>query len=261
MRSLLLLTPALLALQLAAQQGPDPARVKAMHDQIKAKVLDPANLAALGQTHSGCRPDEEGSATNDFSTASRAVGTTVNPRLQSPVVDANPVAPAERAPHYFPPESRLPAKAFAFVEQNGKVRSIADLGGKVAVVFLFKPDCKFTADVIGEIIRLQGLQKGKPFEILPVSIGREGWVGLASWRRQNMNLFPADFTFYRANPEAGTGTSVFGELFATPTTLILDRQGRVAWRFNGAMRGALADRLNQIVLEGVLETLPVAQQK
>lgn len=146
--------------------------------------------------------------------------------------------------------------SFAYLSQDGIGKKVADLKGKVAVVFIFKPDCKFTSDMMGEIIRLQGMQQGKPYEVVPVSIGSEGWSGLARWRQLNMNILPKDFPIYRPGTESGTGTSVFGELFGTPTTLILDRHGRVAWRFNGAIKGALADRLTHIMLEGLLESLP-----
>jgi hypothetical protein len=244
---------------LQAQSAPDPARIKAIHDQIQTKVLDPANLAALGKTGFGCRADEEGTKTNDFSTASRGAGvTSVNPTLQSPVTDINPIPDAERAPRYFSPEQRKDVSAFTFVDQNGAAKTVAGLNGKTVVVFLFKPDCKYTADMMGEIIRLHTMQKGKAYEVVAVTIGSEGWGGLSRWRQQNMNILTPDFSIYHPGTKSGTGTSIFGELLATPTTLIVDRHGRVAWRLNGAIRGAVADRLNQIMLEGLLETLPVA---
>jgi hypothetical protein len=258
MQPLLLVIPALLLLQTPGPSGPDPVRIKKLHDQISFKALDPQTLTTLGQGVTGCRPDEEGETKNDFRTAARAVGTTVNPRLQSPVSDANPIPPAERPPRYFPPASRLAADSFVYVDQAGTERKVAALKGKVVVVFLFKPDCKYTSDMMGEILRLHGLQKGKPYEVVPVSIGSEGWGGLARWRQQNMNILSNDFPIHRPGIQPGTGVSIFGELLGTPTTLILDQHGRVAWRFNGAMRGALADRLSHIMLEGLLETLPAA---
>lgn len=259
MRAILLAFPLLFAPRLQAQAGPDPARIKAMHDQIKAKVLDPASLAALGRTAFGCRPDEEGARVNDFTTAARgSQAASVNPQLQSPVLDANPIPGPERPPRYYAQDKRPSADTFVFLNQAGQGRRVAELAGKAAVVFLFKPDCKYTPDLMGEIIRLHGMQKGKAYEVVPVSIGSEGWSGLARWRQLNTSILPADFPIYRPGLQAGTGASVFGELFGTPTTLILDRHGRVAWRINGAIRGALADRLNHILLEGLLETLPAA---
>jgi len=260
MRLLLPLCSLLLLSGLTAQNAPDPARIKALHDQIKAKALDPASLAALGKTAFGCRPDEEGLNTNDFTTASRASGVaSVNPKLQSPVTDANPIPPEDRAPRYFAPDQRKPATEFTFLDPAGLAKKVGELDGKTVVVFLFKPDCKFTPDIIGEIIRLQGLQKGKAYEVVPVSMGSEGWGGLTRWRQLNLNVIPKEFPIYRPGIQPGTGTSIFGELVATPTTLVLDRHGRVAWRINGAIRGAVADRLNQILLEGLLETLPAAK--
>jgi hypothetical protein len=254
----LLLSVSVLLLQPPAQPGPDPARIKNLHDQLRSKTMDPHNLETLGQGVTGCRPNEEGETKNDFRTAARAAGSTVNPRIQSPVSDANPIPPSERPPRFYAPTDRRPADSFAFFNQDGTGKKVADLKGKVVVVFMFKPDCKYTSDMMGEIIRLHAIQKGKPFEVVPVSIGSEGWSGLARWRQQNMNILSQDFPIHRPGIESGTGTSIFGELLATPTTLILDRHGRVAWRFNGAIKGALADRLTQIMLEGLLETLPTA---
>lgn len=250
---------ALPALFLMQTSGPDPVRIKKLHDQISSKALDPRNLTLLGEGVTGCRPDEEGETKNDFRTAARAAGSTVNPRLQSVVSDANPIPPPDRQPRFFPTSNRLPVGSFVYVTQNGTETKVADSKGKVVVIFLFKPDCKYTSDMISEVIRLRELQKGKPYEVVPVSIGREGWGGLARWRQQNMNILTNDFPIYRPGIQPGTGTSIFGELFGTPTTLILDRHGRVAWRFNGAVRGALADRLSHVMLEGLLETLPVTE--
>lgn len=257
MRAMLLAFPLLFAPRVHAQAGPDPARIKALHDQIKAKVLDPASLVALGRTTFGCRPDEEGARTDDFTTAARSIHTiSVNPQIQSPVLDANSIPAPERPPRYYAEDKRPSANEFIFLNQAGQGQKVAERGGKVLVVFLFKPDCKYTPDLMGEIIRLQGMQKGKAYEVVSVSIGSEGWSGLARWRQLNMSILPADFPIYRPGFQPGSGVSVFGELYGTPTTLILDRHGRVAWRINGSIKGALADRLNHILLEGLLETLP-----
>ena len=262
MRPLLPLLPLLLLLPLQAQTAPDPVRIKALHDQIQTKVLDPSNLAALAGTAFGCRPDEEGASTNDFSTAVRPAGVaSVNPRLQSPVTDANPIPVSERTPRYYKPEQRTLASPFTFLDQTGLGKTVAELQGKVLVVCLCKPDSRDTPDMMGEIIRLHGMQQGKGFEVVSVSLGSEGWTGLARWRQANMNIIPKDFPIYRPGIKTGTGTSIFGEVFGTPTTLVLDRQGRVAWRINGAIRGAVADRLNHIMLEGLLESLTVATAK
>ena len=47
----------------------------------------------------------------------------------------------------------------------------------------------------------------------------------------------------------GTGISLFPDFRITPTTFILDRHGRVAWRIVGAIRGSLTDKLNHILSE------------
>lgn len=258
-RSLSLYSLILLS-SLVAQNAPDPARIKALHEQIKARALDPTNLATLGKTAFGCRPDEEGSNTNDFSTASRAAGvTSVNPKLQSPVSDANPIPPEDRAPRFFPTGQRRVVTEFTFIDPTGLEKKVAELAGKTIVVFLFKPDCKYTPEVIGEIIRLQNMHQGKAYDVIPVSMGSEGWSGLTRWRQLNLNVIPKEFPIYRPGIKSGTGTSIFGALVATPTTLILDRHGCVAWQINGAIRGAVAERLNQVMLEGLLETLPASK--
>jgi len=233
----------------ASPVEPPPQEKRPQYEQFKARALNPSTLQRLAKETMGCRPEESGENAANFQIYKREDGSTIISPRSGPTVDTNPIPEAERQPRYFEPGQRPPAAAFAAVDHVGKVTRVQDQLGKVTLVFLFKPDCKYTAEMIGEVIRLQGMQQRLGVCVMPVTIGEEGWSGLARWRQKNVNIIPAEFPIYRPNPVQGTGTSVFGTLYATPTTFILDREGKVAWRMSGALRGAIWDRLNQILLE------------
>lgn len=213
------------------------------------RATNPDALARLGRETMGCRPNETGENTARFQIYSRSAGSTVISSISGQQIDSNPIPEAERPPKYFEISNRVDVSHFAALSQNGTIQKISDHLNKIIVVFLFKPDCKYTTDMIDEIIRLQGMQQQLGVVVLPVTLGNEGWGGLSRWRQKNLNAIPAEFSIYQPSTESGTGASAFGPLFATPTTFILDRKGRIAWRMSGAMRGAIWDRLNQILLE------------
>lgn len=255
----LIALPLVLAQAPPAQNMPAPAprlNRKALYEQFKAKAMDLATLKRLAKESNGCRPEEEGENRGGTRDQVRMAGGTAFNRVAAPSVDQNPIPDEERAPRYFEPAQRASAAAFTAVNQAGIETKVGDSGGSVLVVFLFKPDCKFTPDILGEIIRLQAMQERIGFKMIPVSLGSEGWSGLARWRQQNKNALPQEFQIFRPKAEMGLGASVFGTLHATPTTFILDRRGRVAWRISGAVRGAISDRLNQILMEPDSEPAP-----
>lgn len=255
----LIVLPLVLTQVLSAQgtppTNPRPDR-KALYEQFKAKAMDPETLKRQARESIGCRIDEEGENKGGTRDQVRMAGGTAFNRVPAPSVDQNPIPDEERAPRYFGPALRPFATPFTAVDQGGNEARVADMAGTVLVVFLFKPDCKFTAEMLGEVIRLQALQERVGFKVIPVTLGSEGWSGLARWRQQNKNAIPNEFQIFRPKAEKGSGVSAFGAIYATPTTFILDRKGRVAWRISGAVRGAISDRLNQILLEPNPESHP-----
>ncbi len=246
-----------LALMLQTPQAAKPAPdLNAIREKARAKALDPAVLGRESKVATGCRPDEEGEKTEEFRTQQQFMSGATGPGLSSPVVDANPIPPADRAPKYFEGEARQAATAFTAVTLEGKKISVADQKGKVVVVFLFKPDCKYSADMLPEIIRLYGASLKMGFTVLPVSLGSESWARLKDWRLKNAGAIPDAFPVYKPNTDKGTGASALGPLRATPSTFILDREGRIAWRVYGAVTGSVTDKLNHILTENLGTTAP-----
>jgi hypothetical protein len=240
---------------------------------IRQRALDPASLEKEGAKAAGCPMTRHSTTTEDLrgSTASAderlkgmsisgagtvsglpeqqgRLGSGKGPSAGSLMANAASLSAADRVPRYYEPADRRPVQSFAFNGEDGKPQSIEALKGKVVLLFLFRTDCKWTLDVLGEIVRLQGLEEKAGIRVIPVSIVNPGWPAVKQFRRLAGRDLPATFPIYLPSDSPATGLEVLGDLKVAPTLLILDREGRVAWRINGATPGSIADKLNLVRL-------------
>jgi hypothetical protein len=88
------------------------------------------------------------------------------------------------------------------------------------------------------------LQKagGERYVVLPISVDRGGWGDVKPFLAQNPQLGLTAFM-----PDGGKALAAFGEISGIPTTLIVDRKGRLVQRWSGYREGmgkqALEDAL------------------
>ncbi len=263
---------------LALLAGQEPAKAPAPQAAnpaaaIRQRALDPAALAKEGAKAAGCPLTRHSSTTEDLrgSTAAadeRLKGMSVTgagtvaglpeqqgrlgsgraPSAASLMANTATLSEADRVPRFYEPADRVSARDFTFLGEDGKPQSVAGLQGKVVLIFLFRTDCRWTLDVLGEMIRLQGLEDKAGIRVVPVSIVNPGWSAVKQFRRLAGRDLPATFPIYLPGDSPAAGLQVLGELKAAPTTLILDREGRIAWRINGATPGSIADKLNLVRL-------------
>ncbi|MDE3246901.1 MAG: hypothetical protein KGN80_12510, partial [Acidobacteriota bacterium] len=83
----------------------------------------------------------------------------------------------------------------------------------------------------------------------PVLIGSEKLEAIEAFRRLNPKAIPADFRIFHLVAMPAGSLKVLLELKVSPTTYILDREGRVAWRIPGEIPGALSAKVNHILSE------------
>lgn len=267
---------------LAGQEPPKPQAAPAQNPAapaqnpaaaIRQRALDPAALAKEGAKAGGCPLTRHSTTTEDLRGSTAAAderlkgmnvsgGGTVSglpdqqgrlgsgqaPSAGSLMAGSAVLGDADRVPRYFEPADRVSARAFTFLGEDGKPQTVAGLQGKVVLVFLFRTDCRWTLDMLGEMIRLQGLEEKAGIRVIPVSIVNPGWAAVKQFRKLAGRDLPATFPIFLPGDAEATGLTVLGDLKVAPTTLILDREGRIAWRINGAGPGSVADKLNLVRL-------------
>ena len=270
-----LFAPALLATALlVAQNPPKPQTREELAKTFREKALDPATLKKEADKVGGCAVSRHSSVTEDMRSTtaksdSRLSGMSVTgggmlaggPQQTSRLAESDPstvgkmlvdnavIEKADRTPRFFEPGERVSVAAFKFLKEDGNSQSIGDLKGKVTLLFLFRGDCRWTHDMMGEILRLHGIEDKANIRVIAVSIVNPGWTPVKQFRKFVGTDLPANFPIYLPSEESTAGLDVLGELKTAPTTFILDRQGRIAWKINGAAPGALADKLNMIRME------------
>ena len=124
-----------------------------------------------------------------------------------------------RALAVAPSEQRRPPQDFAFTDGNGTVRDLSGLQGRVVLVNLWATWCPPCVAEMPDLDALQGQLGGPGFQVVAVSLDRGGKAIVERWFERTgirnlaiHNANPADF------PNA-----------LLPTSILLDKQGRVAW--------------------------------
>lgn len=235
-------------LHLGQASATAPTSKEDMHKRFTERANNPAEVKRISESTMGCNVHEAGESGQNFRTT-MAGGSMTSRGPARVAVDQNPILPDHRAPKFWAPTERVDAAGLTSMLEDGKATTVASLKGKVVLVFVYKAECKWTTEIMNEIIKLQSMDANAPFTVLPISIGEGGWPKIADFRRKNSGAIPAEFRIYRPSAEAGKGISALGQIEYTPATFILDRRGRVAWRIYGGVKGAIQDRLNHTLTE------------
>lgn len=138
----------------------------------------------------------------------------------NPSVTGAPGAPIAVAPA----ASRMPAADIAFADEQGRPLGLSALRGKVVLVNLWATWCP---PCVAEMPSLDGLQAklgGERFQVVAVSLDRGGAPIARRWYDKAGIKALAVYT-------ADAGQFVNALL---PTSVLIDAEGRVAWRGTGA---------------------------
>ena len=137
-------------------------------------------------------------------------------------------ASASEAPQKFIIyETPAPVPAVAFIEADGRPRSITDFKGKVVLLNIWATWCVSCREEMPTLDRLQAKLGGADFEVVALSIDRAGAEAVRSFydefRIERLALYIDD---------SGKANRTLG-IFGLPTTLLIDRNGQEIGRLIG----------------------------
>ncbi len=127
----------------------------------------------------------------------------------------------------------------AFRDVNGNRQTLADFKGKVVLVDVWATWCPPCRKSLPEVAELQK-KGGESFVVLPISVDQGGWSDVKPFLAQNPQL---GLTAYL--PDGAKALEAFGEIRGIPTTLIIDRQGKLVKRWSGFGEGMAKRALDE----------------
>jgi len=114
-------------------------------------------------------------------------------------------------------------KPIAFTDSQGAAMGLGDFHGKVVLVNLWATWCPPCVAEMPDLDALQGLLGGNDFQVAAISLDRGGKAIVERWYTQaGIN----NLAIHNANPADFPGALL-------PTSILLDRRGRVAWTGSG----------------------------
>lgn len=124
-------------------------------------------------------------------------------------------------------EAGEPLEAVTFVDERGAERHLEEWRGKVLLVNLWATWCAPCRHEMPALDRLQAQLGGADFEVLAISLDRSGLDLPRAFYVENEI---SNLKLYNdASARSGVALGVFG----MPTTLLLDREGRLIGRLVG----------------------------
>ena len=127
-------------------------------------------------------------------------------------------------------KDRHMAPDFALKDADGKTVHLSDYKGKVVLLDFWATSCGPCRAEIPWFTDLERQRKSQGFEVLGVSLDENGW--------EDVKPFLAEMRVnYRVVIGDDATASEYGGVDAIPTTLLIDKQGRIA-----AIHVGLADR-------------------
>ena len=151
----------------------------------------------------------------------------------------------------FPAPERRDLSAMGFVDLKGKPCTVAAFRGKVVVVDFWAVwcgPCRRSLPALNTLQR-QAAEKGN-LVVIPCNLDDEMWPDtVLRFLRQNAKALP-DFICYRAQVgKAGVATNLGRDINAFPTTLVIDRNGRLAATWSGFNEALLLQEINRVLAE------------
>lgn len=142
-----------------------------------------------------------------------------------------------------PASERKDAAAVAWVDADGSRHTLAELKGKVVLVDVWATWCPPCRRSLPEVAELQR-KGGTEFVVLALSVDKGGWQDVKPYLAQNPELG------LRAGiPDGSRGLDAFGSIRGIPTTLVIDRQGRIRTRWSGFIPGQAEKALKEALAE------------
>jgi thiol-disulfide isomerase/thioredoxin len=127
----------------------------------------------------------------------------------------------------------------AFQDAEGVRHTLAEYQGKVVLVDVWATWCPPCRKSLPEVAELQKAGGGA-YVVLPISVDRGGWGDVKPFLTQNPQLGLKAFV-----PDGANALDAFGEISGIPTSLVIDRQGRLVKRWSGYGEGMARRALDE----------------
>jgi cytochrome c biogenesis protein CcmG/thiol:disulfide interchange protein DsbE len=140
----------------------------------------------------------------------------------------------------MPDKERKPAPEFELKDADGKTVRLSDYKGKVVLLDFWATWCGPCKIEIPWFIEFERQYKDKGFAVIGVSMDEEGWTVVKP--------FVSDLAInYRILQGNDSTADLYGGVNALPTTFLIDREGRVAWKHEGlAGKDDFEDRIKTL---------------
>ena len=140
-----------------------------------------------------------------------------------------------------PVKARKPAPEFTLKDANGATVKLSDYRGKVVLLDFWATWCTPCQVEIPWFIEFERGLKGRGFAVVGVSMDEDGWGVVKPYiQKRGMN--------YRVLLGDEHLATLYGGLDALPTTLLLDREGRVAATHTGLSdKKGFLDEINALL--------------
>ena len=150
--------------------------------------------------------------------------------------------------HAYAKGSRRDMSALGMTDGTHAV-TVGDFRGKVVVVDFWTTWCPPCRQSIPELQALQkaGNARGT-LVVLPVNMDDDGWPAVIHFIQLNRKALK-DFKVYRPGIGEHGPARVFQTITAFPTTLVIDKEGGLAFFWTGYGEGTLVQRINQVLHE------------
>jgi peroxiredoxin len=138
-----------------------------------------------------------------------------------------------------PPVPRKPAPDFTLTDANGAAVKLSDYKGKVVLLDFWATWCGGCNVEIPWFVEFEDKYKDKGFAVLGVSMDEDGWTKVKPFMEKR-----------KMNYRVMLGSEDVAKLFQVdtlPTTLLIDRQGRIA--------ASKAGLVNKEIMENAINQL------
>ncbi|MDE2121692.1 MAG: TlpA family protein disulfide reductase [Betaproteobacteria bacterium] len=136
-------------------------------------------------------------------------------------------ARAADAFRFTPYPKPRPLPAVSFLDGQGKPSSLAAFRGKVVLLNIWATWCPPCVQEMPTLNKLQQLLGGKEFEVVPLSVDKGGVFAVHSFYQDNF----IDHLPIYVDPTTKVLDSL--NILGTPTTILIDKQGREVARTLG----------------------------
>ncbi len=134
------------------------------------------------------------------------------------------------------------APAVGYVRMDGTSAQLADLRGQVVLVNFWATTCVICRQEMPALAALHQRHAGRGYRTLAVAMQYDPPAAVVNY------LADRPLPFEVALDNTGAIARAFGGIVGTPTSLLIDRAGRIVWRHAGAPDFVALDRQVQDLL-------------